>query len=357
MKMLYILILFIGFVLAVIMPFVCVVFPRDAYVASVLSSSPEQWSVEMNEELTTRFSNFDVKKELATALQKRASFRNGIYIQSFWEGLVLIVLSIVGLIRESKIEKLRKTIKAPAEATELITKLDSGNGTNTFKEQPLSENDTDDPMVAVALSGVGIEDIAKILSNWTGKAVIPSEEAKNLRLTIFSPEQLPQSKAIELLYTAIREQGFIIEETDDTIYIKKMSSLHAEKGAKYIMKFMRRKNLMTQEEREKVAEIISNHDKKDEKNLDAYSKVVQDADILSRYGAVYLFSDFYKSGLKRRTRKKTVGKFRSKNHDKYLSDLDKLNYDYSRNELRKEYNYIKEFYIKLEEEIQYSNKL
>lgn len=118
MKMFYVFTLFIGFVLAVMMPFVCIVFPRDAYVASVFSCLPEQWSIKMDDRLTDRVSDFDVKRELITALQKRASFEDGLYVQNFWEGIVLIVLSIIGLIRENKIGKLKKSIKVPLEAVQ-----------------------------------------------------------------------------------------------------------------------------------------------------------------------------------------------------------------------------------------------
>ena len=81
----------------------------------------------------------------------------------------------------------------------------------------------DEPMVHVNLSSAGIDETIKILMDWTGKPVIPSEEAKNLRITIYSPEQMRRSEAIILLYKSILQQGFIAEIRNNTIYIKPIS--------------------------------------------------------------------------------------------------------------------------------------
>ena len=50
MKTFYIFTLLIGFYLAFIMMLVSFVLPTDAFIASALSSSPEGWSLEINED-------------------------------------------------------------------------------------------------------------------------------------------------------------------------------------------------------------------------------------------------------------------------------------------------------------------
>jgi len=108
MKLLYILTLLVGINLAIVTQFVCFALPPDAFVADALSSAPDRWSIQVDENLTGALSPFDLKKELTTALQERASFRDDIYKQSLFGGLPLIALSVIGLVREKKIEKLSK---------------------------------------------------------------------------------------------------------------------------------------------------------------------------------------------------------------------------------------------------------
>ena len=103
MRLFYILLLFLGICLAVVMQLVSIAIPSDAFVAGVLSRTPDQWSIQMEESMDTRLSDYDVKAELVTALHKRAMFASDICKQYLWSGLVLIVFSIIGLIRENKI--------------------------------------------------------------------------------------------------------------------------------------------------------------------------------------------------------------------------------------------------------------
>jgi hypothetical protein len=108
MKLFYTLTLLLGVMMAIVMQFVSIAIPKDAFTASVLFRSPESWTISMNDALSFQLSHHDVKTELVTALEKRASFRNEIYSQSLWQGLALIVLSFIGLIREKKIDKMKK---------------------------------------------------------------------------------------------------------------------------------------------------------------------------------------------------------------------------------------------------------
>jgi hypothetical protein len=114
MKAFYLLLLMIGLFMAGVMQMVDIAIPRDAWVASVLSWAPTNWEISLDDSLKSRLDHHDVKAELVIALKKRASFRNQIYSQNFWEGAGLIVLSAIGLIRERKIDRMRKTIDLAA---------------------------------------------------------------------------------------------------------------------------------------------------------------------------------------------------------------------------------------------------
>lgn len=105
MKLFHILILLIGITMAVVMQFVTIAIPRDAFVASTLSRSPNEWSIRIDDGMASRLSRYDVKAEVVTALETRAAFRDGIYRQNLREGLALIVLSIIGLVRERQMQR------------------------------------------------------------------------------------------------------------------------------------------------------------------------------------------------------------------------------------------------------------
>ncbi|MBN1436720.1 MAG: hypothetical protein JW936_06575 [Sedimentisphaerales bacterium] len=107
MKLFYILILLLGIIMAVVMQFVTIAVPRDAFVASTLSRSPDQWSIQMDESMASHLSHSDVKAELVTALQNRAQFRSEIGKQNMWQGLALIAFSVIGIVRERKIQQLK----------------------------------------------------------------------------------------------------------------------------------------------------------------------------------------------------------------------------------------------------------
>ena len=86
--------------------------------------------------------------------------------------------------------------------------------------QEISTDPNDDPMIPVNLNGIGINDIIQILISWTGKAVLPSNDALGLTLTVYSPQTMPRSKALSLLYSAMRQQGFVADVEEDIIYIR-----------------------------------------------------------------------------------------------------------------------------------------
>jgi len=81
-------------------------------------------------------------------------------------------------------------------------------------------NDANEPMENLNLKDVKMSDIIKKLAEWTGKTVIPHDEAMKQKLTVYAPNPLPRNKALQQVYSALRMKGYIIEHMDDTIYIK-----------------------------------------------------------------------------------------------------------------------------------------
>jgi type II secretory pathway component GspD/PulD (secretin) len=95
-----------------------------------------------------------------------------------------------------------------------------GRGMPGMLTQEVSNDPNDDPMIFVNLNGVDISSIIQLLISWTGKSVLPSNEALGLTITVYSPQTMPRSKALNLLYASMRQQGFVADVEDDIIYIR-----------------------------------------------------------------------------------------------------------------------------------------
>lgn len=94
-------------------------------------------------------------------------------------------------------------------------------------EQPRPEaaeaaepNVAGEPMEAVNLKDVEMKKIIDKIASWTGKTVIPHDDAMKQKITIYAPEKLPRAKALEKIYSALRMKNFVAEEVDGTIFLK-----------------------------------------------------------------------------------------------------------------------------------------
>ena len=91
-------------------------------------------------------------------------------------------------------------------------------------EKTSEPNEPNDPMVAVHINNMEMKNIMSKLMEWTGKSIIPSNEAMKARITVFTPDKLPRSKALQLIYNTLKEQGYIVEQYDeDTLKIKQIT--------------------------------------------------------------------------------------------------------------------------------------
>ncbi len=73
---------------------------------------------------------------------------------------------------------------------------------------------------AVNLKDVEMKNIIEKIAQWTGKTVIPHDDAMKLKITIYAPDKQPRSKALAKIYNALRMKGIIAEEAGDTIFLK-----------------------------------------------------------------------------------------------------------------------------------------
>ncbi len=88
--------------------------------------------------------------------------------------------------------------------------------------EPDESVEPNEPMEFVNLKNVEMKSIIEKLAIWTGKVIIPTDEAMKQRVTIYAPGKLPRSKAIAKIYSALRMKGYIAEQTDGTIFLKPM---------------------------------------------------------------------------------------------------------------------------------------
>jgi general secretion pathway protein D len=85
------------------------------------------------------------------------------------------------------------------------------------------EGDPNDPLEAVNLKDVEMKSIIEKIAQWTGKTVIPSDQAMTQKITIYAPEKMPRSRALLKIYSALRMKGFSPEVVEDTIFLKPLA--------------------------------------------------------------------------------------------------------------------------------------
>lgn len=108
------------------------------------------------------------------------------------------------------------------DAAEPNAPPDSSPGTESESSSAVPE-DPNDPFEAINLKDVEMKNIIEKIAKWTGKTVIPGDEAMKQKITIYAPEKLPRSKALKKIYSALRMKGYVAEEEDDTIFLKPLA--------------------------------------------------------------------------------------------------------------------------------------
>ncbi|MCK5269957.1 MAG: hypothetical protein KAJ46_04195, partial [Sedimentisphaerales bacterium] len=88
------------------------------------------------------------------------------------------------------------------------------------KKDEEKDDDEDDELESVNLNEVEVKKLIDKLAQWTGKVIIPDDEALKQKITIYSSKKLSRTEAMARIYDALRTKGFIAEETDGVIFIK-----------------------------------------------------------------------------------------------------------------------------------------
>jgi len=95
-------------------------------------------------------------------------------------------------------------------------------GEAVAKDDEKKTEDPNDPMESLNLKAVAMKDIVKKIADWTGKSIVPDEAAEKIKVTIYSPKEMPRSKALSLIYSALRMKGQNVRfvDEDNVIYIE-----------------------------------------------------------------------------------------------------------------------------------------
>lgn len=77
-----------------------------------------------------------------------------------------------------------------------------------------------EPTETVNFENVEVRTIIEKLAEWSGKVVIPTADLMKQKITINTPQQLSRSEAVALILNSLRSNGYTVEQTDETIFIK-----------------------------------------------------------------------------------------------------------------------------------------
>jgi len=91
--------------------------------------------------------------------------------------------------------------------------------------EPSEPIDPNNIMEALNLKDVAMKDVIQKLAEWTGKVIIPADDAMQAKITIYSAKKLPRRQALSMIYTALRAKGIVAEYTDNVIELKPIKDI------------------------------------------------------------------------------------------------------------------------------------
>jgi general secretion pathway protein D len=140
--------------------------------------------------------------------------------------------------------------------------------------EPNKPGEPNEPLEALNLKEVEMKNIVQKIAEWTGKVVLPTDEAMKQKLTIYAPNKLPRAKALQKIYSALHLKGYVAEHTDDTIIIKPLAEAKLglvptipagqplaliENKSQVVQKFFKLKNYSPAQMGEVVRPLIGEH--------------------------------------------------------------------------------------------------
>ncbi|NQV31910.1 MAG: hypothetical protein HQ515_04405 [Phycisphaeraceae bacterium] len=92
------------------------------------------------------------------------------------------------------------------------------------QEDPNTPKDPNELMEALNLNEVAMKDIVTKITDWTGKGVIPVDDAMKQKITIFLPKKVTRAEALSHIYSALRTKGYVATEADNLIYLEPIAN-------------------------------------------------------------------------------------------------------------------------------------
>ncbi|MBN1817355.1 MAG: hypothetical protein JW828_08335 [Sedimentisphaerales bacterium] len=107
------------------------------------------------------------------------------------------------------------------EQQPVSTQRDGSAGFDWFGQLASAGTNQAEPEESINLNNVEMRIIVQKLGDWTGKPIIPTtDEVLQKRITIYASQKVPRSRALSLVYAALRARGVIAEHAEDKIFLK-----------------------------------------------------------------------------------------------------------------------------------------
>ena len=118
-----------------------------------------------------------------------------------------------------------KTFIAALLCLTLLTSVWAQPAPDEITPEGKAESEAESKEEPVDLGGLNLVqlEMKKLLpkmAGWTGKVIIPDKKLENVKLTIYSSGKHTKTQILRHIYAALEVQGYIVEEREDTIFIK-----------------------------------------------------------------------------------------------------------------------------------------
>ena len=123
----------------------------------------------------------------------------------------------------------------PAERPEPAPARPAGAATDPKGPASGRKPDASEELVGLQFRDQEVKGLIDTISLWTGKVVIPKQQAVNLaKLTIVSDRKMPKGEALNLIFQAFRLNGLGVVETDDMILIDVLTEMSVLQPSKVL---------------------------------------------------------------------------------------------------------------------------
>lgn len=82
-----------------------------------------------------------------------------------------------------------------------------------------------DEPTPLAFKNVSVEQVVPFIVEATGKVVLPMPDVLSLRITVLNDQKLPRTKALDMVFLALFQNGVAVIESDDRITLRSLAEL------------------------------------------------------------------------------------------------------------------------------------